>query len=133
MDSDVFTFSLVADYVKRVTNIDIGKELLGINLTPCLKNSETLEDIYSNFVKSLRNDTRPVVSDLSSEYSSNIDDVQGHCPNDLIRNVDECSSNNFSDNEQGHCPINDARSVVSDLSSESSRKHELEQVLTYKL
>ena len=32
MNNDVYTFRLVADYVQRVANIDIGKELLGIDL-----------------------------------------------------------------------------------------------------
>ena len=45
MDKGVYTFRIVAEYVQRVANIDIGKELLGINLSPCLE--EKLEDIIS--------------------------------------------------------------------------------------
>ena len=45
MNNDVYTFRLVADYVQRVANIDIGKELLDIDLNHCI--DEKLEDIFS--------------------------------------------------------------------------------------
>ena len=44
-NTDVYSFKIVAEYVQRVANIDIGKELLGINLTHC--EEEKLEDIYT--------------------------------------------------------------------------------------
>ena len=45
MNNDVYTFRLVADYVQRAANIDIGKELLGINIKHCME--EKLEDIFT--------------------------------------------------------------------------------------
>ena len=45
MNNDVYTFRIVAEYVQRVANIDIGKELLGINIKHCME--EKLEDIFT--------------------------------------------------------------------------------------
>ena len=46
-DINVYTFKIVAEYVQRVADIDLGKECLGINLSHCQE--EKLEDITSTW------------------------------------------------------------------------------------